>query len=215
MSLYSVLRDKEYDVRYLLTSVNKEYQRVSMHGVRLALLRAQAENIGITLRLLELPLEYDMEFYDAMMKTMLGEYREEGITCSIFGDIFLEDLRQYREDQLAKVNMKGIFPIWKIPTTRLADDFINAGFKSVIVCVDERYLDQSFSGREFDRQFLADLPANVDPCGENGEFHTFVYDGPIFKQPVIFKHGETVYRKYESAHNTIQTGFWYRDLIPS
>ena len=171
-----------------------------------------------------------MGTYNTIMSEVLTKFKKQGVHFSIFGDIFLEDLRKYREGRLAKVDFKGIFPLWLIPTKQLAKEFIDLEFKAVVVCVDEKHLDKSFVGREFDKAFLNDLPENVDPCGENGEFHSFVYDGPIFKKPVDFEMGEIVYRKYsppkrneednkESYHcgsnNSIHitTGFWYCDLL--
>jgi len=143
------------------------------------------------------------------------------------GDIFLEDLRQYRENQLAKMGFEGVFPLWKIPTQDLIQEFISLGFKTIVVCVNERYLDKSFVGRIIDHKFIDDLPDNVDVCGENGEFHTFTFDGPIFSAPIQFEIGEIVYRKYEkpknenssdtacdtSASDAFDYGFWYCDLI--
>jgi uncharacterized protein (TIGR00290 family) len=161
------------------------------------------------------------------MEKELSDLKSKGATVSVFGDIFLEDLRQYREDKLSALNLKGVFPLWKIPTSQLIHDFIKAGFKAIITCVNEKYLDKSFSGRIIDEEFLNVLPSNVDPCGENGEFHTFVYDGPIFQKPIAFEKGEVVYKKYEQAkqesnsdyrddkndNNPFDTGFWYCDLI--
>ena len=164
-----------------------------------------------------------MEAYDAAMARILTEFKNEGIEYSIFGDIFLEDLRKYREERLAEVGLKGVFPIWKRPTTELAREFIDLGFKSLLVCTDESHLEESFCGRIIDDKLLKDLPSSVDPCGENGEFHSFVYDGPIFSKPVEFKIGEKVRRSYAKPKNlddkdctccnTSDTAFWYIDLI--
>ncbi len=228
IALYHVLKDKEYDIPYLLTSINEKYQRISMHGVRVDLLEAQAESIGLPLLKLQVPEMPSMDDYNRLMFETLNPLNAQGINLSIFGDIFLEDLREYREGQLARVDMKGVFPIWKCPTDRLAKEFIDLGFKAVTVCVNDKYLDKSFVGREMDAQFFKDLPDNVDPCGENGEFHSFVYAGPIFKKPIVFEKGEVVYRKYEPAcqskedndeegyqgHDDVfDNGFWYCDLI--
>ena len=135
----------------------------------------------------------------------------------IFGDIFLEDLKKYREVQLAQVGLQAVFPIWKRPTTELLREFIDLGFKAVLVCINEKYLDRSFAGRLIDDSFIKDLPVNVDPCGENGEYHSFVFDGPIFKKPIIVTKGEIAYRKYEAAkgdNTQYDTGFFYCDLLP-
>ncbi|MCA9394908.1 MAG: adenine nucleotide alpha hydrolase [Candidatus Omnitrophica bacterium] len=226
LALRHISQARSHSIKYLLTSVNPEYQRVSMHGVRVELLKRQAAAVGIPLRILEVPPAPTMEVYNAAMRAMLGRFvREDGIGCSIFGDIFLEDLRDYRLGELAKVPMTGVFPIWQRPTQELMAEFIAAGFKAVTVCVNDRVLDESFVGREIDAAFVADLPAGVDPCGENGEFHTFVYDGPIFREPVPVQVGEKVHRHYQPAaadtdgvdgcdRTEVDNGFWYCDLLP-
>src|SRR6476619_26717 len=155
----------------LLTSVNQQYQRISMHGVRVELLRMQAESIGLPLIKLEMPEMPTMEVYEKIMEVALKDLKSEGATDSIFGDIFLEDLRKYREDKLKMLDLKGVFPLWKISTTQLIHEFIDSGFKTIITCVNEKYLNKSFAGRMIDKDFLNDLPPGVDPCGENGEFH--------------------------------------------
>ncbi len=160
------------------------------------------------------------------MKTALEKLKKEGIEYSIFGDIFLENLRKYRENKLAEVTMKGLFPLWKRPTKELIKEFIDLGFKTIVVCVNDKYLDKSFAGRIINNEFVNDLPDNVDPCGENGEFHTFVYDGPIFNKPINFELREVVHKEYKpSADNkddecfknskdtSYDTGFWYKDLL--
>ena len=226
LTLYHVLKDKQYDIKYLVTSCSKEYDRISMHGVRVSLLKRQAELIGIPLKILYVPTMPTMEAYDSAMAQMLTGFKNEGIEYSIFGDIFLEDLRKYREDRLAEVGLKGVFPIWKRPTPGLVYEFIDLGFKSILVCTDESHLDASFCGRMIDDSLLADLPKNVDPCGENGEFHSFVFDGPIFTSPVEFSIGEKVRRTYAKPKNpdddkdcscckTSDTAFWYCDLKES
>ena len=215
LSLYYLLQSKEYDIRYLVTSVNSKFNRISMHGVRQELLRQQAESIGIPLHMVMVPEMPTMEIYNDLMEQTLKRFKEEGIDHSVFGDIFLEDLKKYREERLARVEMKGVFPIWKIPSQQLVREFIDLGFKAVLVCVDEKVLDRSFVGRSLDDALLKDLPSNVDPCGENGEYHSFVYDGPIFDHPVAFDFGEIVHRDYAASTTTVaHTGFWYCDLIP-
>ncbi|CAM3692612.1 diphthine--ammonia ligase [Flavobacterium chungbukense] len=227
LALHKILQNPDYKIEYLLTSVNQHYQRISMHGVRVDLLQAQAESIGIPLKIMEIPEMPTMEVYENVMTETLSELKNNGITHSVFGDIFLEDLRQYRENQLAKIDFKGVFPIWKIPTKELIQEFVSLGFKTIVVCVNEKYLDKSFVGRIIDQDFINDLPENVDVCGENGEFHTFAFDGPIFSKPIEFEIGEIVYRKYEkpktqeSSNTACDTndetafdfGFWYCDLI--
>jgi len=228
LTLYKILQNQDYQIAYLLTSVNQQFKRISMHGVRVELLQEQAQSIGLPLKIIEIPEMPTMEVYDKIMNESLTDLKKEGITHSIFGDIFLEDLRKYREEQLAKVGLKGVFPLWKIPTKDLIHEFIRLGFKTIVVCVNERYLDKKFVGRIIDEDFVNDLPDNVDVCGENGEFHTFTFDGPIFSEPVNFEIGEIVYRKYEkpktddasdtacdtSSTDAFAYGFWYCDLVP-
>ena len=228
LALYKVLRSGQYDVQELLTTVSEPYQRISMHGVRVALLEQQAASLGLPCRQLLLPEMPTMEAYERLMTTTLQDLQRQGATASIFGDIFLEDLRRYREAQLARLNLAAVFPLWGQPTAELIREFIGLGFKTITTCVNDKYLDQSFVGRVIDEEFLRDLPANVDPCGENGEFHTFVFDGPLFKQPIAFEKGEVVYRNYTPAPKTddsgydcadssdpspFDTGFWYCDLV--
>lgn len=227
LALYKILQNPEFKIDYLLTSVNQQFKRISMHGVRVELLQQQAESIGIPLEIMEIPEMPTMEVYESVMQQTLEKLKNKGISHSVFGDIFLEDLRQYREDKLATMGFEGVFPIWRIPTKELIQEFISLGFQTVVVCVNERYLDKSFVGRMIDQQFIDDLPENVDVCGENGEFHTFCFDGPIFQKPIDFELGEIVYRKYEKpktdSSNTAcdsddstayDYGFWYCDLIP-
>lgn len=217
MALHKVLSGRDYFVKTLLTSFSEENQRVSMHGVRISLLERQAKSIGIPLHKVVLPELPSMEAYDDIIDKQLRKLREKGITHSIYGDIFLEDLRNYREKQLRKVEMDAVFPLWKKDTKVLVKEIIEAGFKSVIVCVDERHLDQRFLGRTIDEDFIEQLPDTVDPCGENGEFHSFVFDGPIFSEPIRFSLGEVVYKKYKShstddIHKNTDNGFWFCDL---
>lgn len=227
LALYKILQNSKFEISCLLTSVNQEFQRVSMHGIRVELLELQAKSIGIPLEIMSIPETPTMEVYEKVLQEKLEKQKNKGITHSIFGDIFLEDLRLYREAKLATMGFKGVFPLWKIPTKDLIQEFISLGFKTIVVCVNEKYLDKSFVGRIIDQQFIDDLPENVDVCGENGEFHTFSFDGPIFSQPIDFEIGEIVYRKYEKpkedssntacdtdASTAYDYGFWYCDLIP-
>lgn len=227
LCLYKMLQSDKYEIQCLLTSVNDQYDRISMHGVRTVLLEAQAKSLGLPLVQLRLPEMPSMEIYENQMASTLSELKINGATISAFGDIFLEDLRKYREDKLAQLDLKGLFPLWKQPTDQLIKEFIDLGFKAIITCVNDKYLDQSFVGRIIDEQFIKDLPENVDPCGENGEFHSFVFDGPIFKEPIAFEKGEIVHKKYEQpkndddsndvcksdSENPFEYGFWYCDLI--
>lgn len=218
LALYKISKENQFEITSLLTSINQEFQRISMHGVHISLLEKQAESLGFSLIKMEIPKEPTIEEYqDTMIRTM-NEIQSQGVTRSIFGDIFLEDLRKYREDQLNNIGMEAVFPLWKINTTDLIHEFLDLGFKTIVTCVNETYLDKSFAGRIIDHDFIKDLPENVDPCGENGEFHTFTFDGPIFKNPIDFKVGEIVkktYPKPKSDEND-QEGeyvFWFCDLI--
>jgi uncharacterized protein (TIGR00290 family) len=205
MALYEILKSKEYQVVSLLTTITKDYDRISMHGVRRTLVEQQAKSIGIPLHKVFIPKTCSNEIYAAKMTEALNKFKQEGVQTVAFGDIFLEDVRKYREDNLDKLNMKGIFPIWGRNSAELARSFISLGFKSVISCINTKVLDKKFLGRQFDEAFLAELPSNIDPSGENGEFHSFVYDGPIFKQRIGYKRGEMVLRD----------SFHFCDLIPT
>ena len=228
LALYKVIQNQEFEITCLLTSVNQEFQRISMHGVRVALLKQQAQSIGLSLEIMQIPEMPSMDAYEDVMNETLTKLENQGNTYSIFGDIFLEDLRKYREDQLEKLGMKAVFPLWKTPSIDLIQQFITLGFKTIVVCVNEQFLDKSFLGRIIDQDFINDLPESVDVCGENGEFHTFTFDGPIFSKPILFDIGDIVYRKYqgpkqEKSSNTnceigifdpFKFGFWYLDLKP-
>lgn len=214
MALYELMQDPKYRVERLITSVNTHYNRVSMHGLRISLLEAQAKAIGVPLQLIKLPENPNMETYNRIMSNLVQELKNEKFTHCAFGDIFLEDLRKYREEQLLTHGIKVAFPLWEKDTTQLIHDFIQSGFKAIIVCCDANLLGENFAGRLIDEQFLKDLPKNVDPCGENGEFHTFCFDGPIFRYPVNFTVGEKIYRKYKHPNTEEeQMGFWFCDLM--
>lgn len=218
LALYKTLKEDKFEITSLLTSINKEFQRISMHGVHVSLLEKQAESLGLNLIKMELPKEPSMEEYLDLMNKIMNEIKSQGVTHSIFGDIFLEDLRKYREDQLEAIGMKAVFPLWKQNTSDLIHEFLDLGFKTIVTCVNETYLDKSFVGRIIDENFIKDLPKNIDPCGENGEFHTFTFDGPIFKNPIDFEIGEIVkktYPKPKSDENDEQGEyiFWFCDLI--
>jgi uncharacterized protein (TIGR00290 family) len=206
LALYEILKTNRYEVLELLTTVTQDYDRISIHGVRRVLLEQQARSLGFPLEKTLIPKGVsDAEYESILLKTLNG-HRTNGVFSVVFGDIFLEDVRKYREGILSKVGMKGIFPLWKKDTRQLARTFIDLEFKAVIAVVDSKVLGKDFAGREFDRQFLAELPTSVDPCGENGEFHSFVYDGPIFREKIFFTKGEIVLR---------ENRFYYCDLVPS
>lgn len=224
-ALYLLQQQKEYSVEKLVTSVNSETNRVSMHGLRKELLLQQAESIGLPLHIISLPGNVSMSVYNEVMQKETDLLKSEGFTHSVFGDIFLEDLRKYREQQLQKAGLQAVFPLWKKNTSELMNEFLKAGFKAITVSVNSKVLDSSFCGRIIDNEFLADLPSGVDPAGENGEFHSFVFDGPNFKFPVAFRKGEVVEKTYEPSkkmddncfsdkQENWDTRFWYCDLLP-
>ena len=204
MALHALRAAHGYRVTALLTTVTEEYDRISMHGVRRVLLERQAESLGLPLHMVLIPPQCINATYEARMKEALGEHLAQGVQRVAFGDIFLEDLRVYREKNLAQLGMAALFPIWKRDTRVLAREFLRLGFRAIAVCGDPRGLDPSFAGRVLDESFFTDLPPGVDPCGENGEFHTFVFDGPVFRTPIRFQVGERVTRD----------GFCFCDLLP-
>lgn len=202
-TLYT-LRQQGVEVAAILTTINESVDRVAMHGVRRALLDAQSEAMGIPVWKIPLPWPCSNDDYEARMSDACRRAIAEGFTRIAFGDLFLRDIREYRERQLAGSGLEPLFPLWELPTDRLARDMISGGLRARIACVDTRTLDESFAGREFDARLLEDLPAAVDPCGENGEFHSFVYDGPMFAAPIEIEAGE-IHRAGD---------FVYRDLLP-
>ena len=205
MALYELQRRNGLQVSALLTTVTEGYDRISMHGVRDVLLQQQAESLGICLERIHISKLASNEEYESKMRHVLQNYQRLGVSCVVFGDIFLEELRRYREENLKKIGMDAHFPLWKRDTKELAYSFINLGFKAIVTCIDTKSLEKSFAGRIFDEQFIRDLPDRVDPCGENGEFHSFVFDGPIFARKINFETGEIVLRDNQ---------FYFCDLIP-
>ena len=206
MALYEIRRAGGYQIEGLLTTITRDYDRVCMHGVRTILLEQQAAALGLPLEKIYLDANGSQEAYEAKMRTYLATCRERGIRAVIFGDLFLEDVRHYRERNLAQAGMESVFPLWGQDTRALAERFLHTGFQAIITCVDLQALPRAFVGRRYDHAFLADLPPEADPCGERGEFHSFVYDGPLFRSPVPFQTGCTVVR---------ENRFAYVDLVPS
>lgn len=208
MALYELSRRADYEVVALLTTVSEEFKRISHHGVREELLELQAQAIGIPLDKIYLPSQNSHPctnaVYEQIMGDAMGRYKRRGVETAGFGDLFLEDLRAWREKNLATIGMQAIFPLWKRPTSVLAREIIALGFKGYLSCVEGK-VGPGFAGRSFDNQLLSDLPADIDPCGENGEFHTFVYAGPIFSQPLDVQTGQVV----------VRDGRYYADLLPS
>jgi len=194
MALNVLRQQRDLRVAALLTTVTEGYERISMHGVRRTLLQRQAEATGLPLYEVRVPPQCVNPVYEARMREALLSQKENGVHCVAFGDIFLQDLREYRERNLAQVEMKAIFPIWKRDTRELTQEFCAMGFRAIAVCIDSTKLSREFAGRELDESFFRELPAGVDPCGENGEFHTFVYDGPIFSIAIAVERGEVVER---------------------
>jgi len=188
------LKRTGFDVVGLLTTVTEGYDRISMHGVRRELLKAQVESISLPLAEVWISRDASEDSYRREMRSVLESYVRQGVLAAAFGDVFLADIRAYRERNLAQVGMQALFPLWQQDTRQLALRFVELGFEAIVTCVDTCQLDASFAGRHYDRAFLADLPEGVDPCGENGEFHTFVYAGPVFSQPLAVAAGQTVLR---------------------
>ena len=205
LALYEIQKAGGYEITALLTTITEEYDRVSMHGVRRELIECQAKLLRLPLERVYIPKDSSNREYEAKMAEMLSEYHRKGVETVVFGDVFLADVRRYREENLSKAGMKAVFPLWGRDTGKLAKMFVGQGFKGVVTCVDSQFLDCRYVGRFFDERFLAQLPQGVDPCGENGEFHSFVYGGPIFRGRVPFRRGEVVLREKR---------FCYCDLVP-
>jgi uncharacterized protein (TIGR00290 family) len=192
------------EIKALLTTVTVEFDRISMHGVRRSLLHEQASSLDLPLEEVWIPRKSSNEIYETRVKNALMKYRRKGVEEVVFGDLFLQDVRRYREERLGQIGMQGLFPLWGRDTGKLASEFVELGFKAVVCCVDPTRLGKEFCGREYDGSFLESLPSGVDPCGENGEFHTFVYAGPIFKDEIELTKGRVVHRD----------GFYFADLLP-
>jgi len=204
-ALHILRRTPDVEVVGLMTTMNEVHQRVAIHAVRLELLERQAEALGLPVQVIDLPSPCTNPQYEAAMGKFVDESKRHGIECMAFGDLFLADIKEYREAKLAGTGIAPLFPLWLMPTDRLATEMIANGLRAVVTCVDPQQLPLSFAGREFNEQFLADLPDDVDPCGERGEFHTFAFDGPMFEKPVGIQKGEVVERD----------GFGYADLLPA
>jgi len=203
MALYRILASKQFEVVCLLTTLSQPFRRVSMHGVREELLDRQAESLGIALEKVLIPYPCPNEVYEEKMRNILSLWKERGVTHVIFGDLFLEDIRRYREANLSQLDLTPVFPVWGTDTASLAREMLEVGFRAILTCVDPRKLDEKFAGRQFNNSLLEDLPPTVDPCGENGEFHTFVYDGPNFRESIPVEVGQSVLRD----------GFQFADVL--
>jgi uncharacterized protein (TIGR00290 family) len=204
LTLYENRKSGKYEVAALLTTMTRDFDRVSMHGVRRTLLEMQGEAIGLSIEKVWIGRNASNEEYESQMKAVLEKYKMTGVRDVLFGDLFLQEIRRYREERLAGIGMNGVFPIWKRETGALARRFVEEGFRAIVCCIDPKFLDRKFCGMEFDEAFLSRLPPRVDPCGENGEFHTFVYDGPVFRNSIDVMVGEVVLRD----------GFYFADILP-
>ena len=205
LALYEIQKDKKYEILSLLTTITEGYDRVSLHGVPRILVEQQAQSLGLPIQEVFIPKASSNEEYESRMKETLIRFKQAGVSLVVFGDVFLEEVRKYRENNLSKLGMKGLFPIWGRDTVELTRSFIALGFQAVVTCIDTRALDKSFVGRIIDESFSAQLPPNVDPGGENGEFHSFVFDGPIFRERIAYKLGKQVLRD----------SFYFCDLLPT
>jgi len=204
-ALYQLQQNKEVDVVGLFCTVNKEFNRVAMHGVRLELLQKQAESVGLPLEVIEIPNPCSNAEYEKIMGQFVAMAKNNSIEYFAFGDLFLEDIRNYREEKLKNSGIKALFPIWGIPTETLSREMVSAGLRTIITCIDPRKVPEEYAGREFNENFLTSLPETIDPCGENGEFHSFVFDGPMFKEKIAISVGEIVNRD----------GFVFADILPA
>lgn len=212
MAYNTLLDSEQYKVTHLLTTVSAKNDRVVMHGVREELIDAQAERMNVTLKKVKLPASPTDDEYSMAMSNALEELKESCVKASAFGDIFLENLKAYREQQLKKAGFTSLFPLWKRNTRELVHYMEQSQIEAVIVCVNEKYLDKEFLGRRVDARLLNDLPANVDPCGENGEFHTYVRNAPFFSSPIPVHKGEVVHKVYNNEAGKWDAGFWFLDL---
>lgn len=215
LAYHTLLKQNTFSIKYLLTTINQEHERIFMHGVREKLLDLQAARMNMPLVKISLPPSPDDSLYKNAMGDAMSRLKVEGITMAAYGDIFLEDLKVYREQQLAQAGITGLFPLWKKNTRELVNLVEDAGIEAIIVCVNDRYLGKEFLGRKISRELLGSLPDNVDPCGENGEYHTFVYNAPFFSSPMSIKTGETVYKTYSPSQQddkSWSTGFYFLDV---
>ena len=222
LALHRLLGDDRYQVVSLLTTCNERFRRVSMHGVRIELLEAQAAALGLPIEEIFVRDHGSNEEYERAMAACLTAHQRRGVTACAFGDIFLQDLRQWREANLARVGLRALFPLWQSDTRKLVGDFLGLGFSALVCCANAAYLGRDAVGCPLTQAYVACLPRDVDPCGENGEFHSFAHAGPIFRHPVRFKIGEIVYRAIEPAPSEpvhpgsrSTRGFWYCDLAPA
>lgn len=203
-ALHTLQQSPEIELVGLFCTVNREFDRVAMHGVRVELLKKQAKSIGLPLEIIEIPYPCSNAEYETIMGQFVERAKATHVECFAFGDLFLEDIRKYREEKLEGSGIKPIFPLWGMPTDKLSKEMIQSGLRTIITCIDPKQTPERFAGREFDEDFLNSLPSGVDPCGENGEFHSFVFDGPMFKNKIEITLGEVVHRD----------NFVFADILP-
>jgi uncharacterized protein (TIGR00290 family) len=213
LALYQCLRRSDIEVTGLFTTVNEATNRISMHGVSVELLKKQAESIGLPLHILSLPEPCTMDNYEKIMGDFMVAMKKNGVEGVVFGDIFLEDIRNYRVKQLAKIDLQPLFPLWGETSKNVANDFIASGFYSIITCVDGELMNESYVGQVFSKSFIDKLPDKVDPCGENGEFHSFVFDGPIFRYPLFLQVEKKVKIEYPNPRGEKQRPFWFAEIV--
>lgn len=215
LALYHHQQNPHFQLQGLFSTINKDNQRISMHGVTEQLIEDQAKALNIPLEKLYLPSQPTMEQYNEILDGAFEKFRNQEISHLVYGDIFLEDIKSYREKQLDQEGLKADFPLWGRSTKKLMQEFLDLGFKAIVVSISEKVLDKSFCGRDLDQAFLDELPGAVDSCGENGEFHTFVYDGPDFRRPVNFSKGHLVHKTFPSPTEPGKDmGFWFCELKP-
>ena len=213
LAYHNLLQDKHYKVTQLLTTLSLEHDRIFMHGIREKLLDIQAERMNLPLTKVKLPASPDDTLYTKAMAAAMAQLKTKGVTTAAYGDIFLEDLKAYREQQLAQLDINAHFPLWELDTRTLVHNVADAGIEAIIVCVNDKFLGKEFLGRKIDASLLNDLPLNVDPCGENGEYHSFVYNAPFFNAPIPVTTGEIVHKRYINPDGNTQwdTGFYFMD----
>jgi uncharacterized protein (TIGR00290 family) len=203
-ALHVLRQQRDIEIAGLFCTINQKFQRVAMHAVRTELVLLQAQNIGLSVQFIPIPHPCSDGEYEVIMKEFVGRATKRGIECFAFGDIFLEDIRRYREANLAGSGIAPIFPLWGMPTKGLSREMVKGGLRAIITCIDPKYLSSTFAGQEYGESFLERIPAHIDPCGENGEFHTFAFAGPMFRKPVGMMIGEAVERD----------GFRFTDILP-
>jgi uncharacterized protein (TIGR00290 family) len=212
-ALYLAMLEGRFEIVSLLSTLNEHHHRISMHGVREALLDKQAAAMDLQLEKVWVREGTNQE-YERSMEEKLLSFKKEGVSHILFGDIFLEDLRAYRENNLKRIGLEAVFPIWKRNTTQLVHEFLQDGFETLTCCISTQFLDERFLGRKIDLAFLGALPSQVDPCGENGEFHSFCYKGPLFKREILFTTGEKIFKPVAEFGMKATHGFWFIDLVP-